>query len=97
MHYRSPFSALLKSTFILSPLLGVTWVVGLLAVNNYTTVFAWLFCFLNAFQVSVCTVCTVCTGNRGVQSVQCVQPVWCVQSVQCIQSVLCVQGIEESV
>jgi hypothetical protein len=42
--------ALLKSIVILTPLLGFTWVIGLLAVNNYTTVFAWLFCFLNAFQ-----------------------------------------------
>jgi hypothetical protein len=43
-------TTLLKSTLILTPLLGFTWVIGLLAVNNYTTVFAWLFCFLNAFQ-----------------------------------------------
>lgn len=42
----------MKALVILLPLLGVTWVIGLLAVNPYTTVFSWIFLFLNAFQVS---------------------------------------------
>ena len=39
---------------ILLPLLGLTWVFGLLAVNRESSVFAWLFTILNTFQVSVC-------------------------------------------
>jgi len=35
----------------LMPLLGVTWVIGLLAVNNHTLVFAWIFTILNSLQV----------------------------------------------
>jgi hypothetical protein len=42
--------ALLKAFVILLPLLGFTWVIGLLAVSPYATVFAWIFLFLNAFQ-----------------------------------------------
>ena len=41
----------MKAFVIILPLLGLTWVIGLLAVNPYTTVFAWIFLFLNAFQV----------------------------------------------
>ena len=41
---------------ILLPLLGVTWVVGIFAVSENTTVFAWLFTILNSLQV--CTVIT---------------------------------------
>ena len=33
------------------PLLGCTWVVGLFAVNENTTVFSWLFIALNSLQV----------------------------------------------
>jgi len=42
----------IRSTVILLPLLGATWVFGLLAVNQQTTVFAWLFAILNSFQVN---------------------------------------------
>jgi hypothetical protein len=42
--------ALLKAFVIVLPLLGLTWVIGLLAVNPYTTVFAWIFLFLNSCQ-----------------------------------------------
>lgn len=45
-----------KSTVILLPLLGITWVFGLLAVNENTTVFAWLFTLCNSLQV--CYSCT---------------------------------------
>ena len=44
--------AILKATVILLPLLGLTWVFGLLAVNEDTTVFAWIFTVLNSLQVS---------------------------------------------
>lgn len=35
----------------LMPLLGVTWVIGLFAVNEDTIVFAWIFAVLNSLQV----------------------------------------------
>ena len=41
----------IKSSVILMPLLGLTWIIGLFAVNENTTVFAWLFTILNSFQV----------------------------------------------
>ena len=43
--------AVLISAATLMPILGVTWVFGLLAVNEKTEVFAWIFTILNAFQV----------------------------------------------
>jgi hypothetical protein len=41
---------ILKATVILLPLLGMTWVFGLLAVNENTAVFAWLFTIFNSLQ-----------------------------------------------
>ena len=41
----------IKSTVILLPLLGLTWIFGLFAVNENTTVFAWLFTIFNSLQV----------------------------------------------
>lgn len=41
----------IKSTLILLPLLGVTWIFGLLAISSTTTVFAWLFTVFNSLQV----------------------------------------------
>lgn len=38
---------------LLLPLLGSTWIIGIFAVNENTTVFAWLFVILNSLQVSV--------------------------------------------
>ena len=43
--------SLLKATIVLLPLLGLTWVFGLLAVNQNTIIFAWIFTILNSFQV----------------------------------------------
>jgi hypothetical protein len=40
----------IKASVILLPLLGVTWIIGLFAINENTTVFAWLFVLCNAFQ-----------------------------------------------
>ena len=41
---------ILKAALILLPLLGLTWVFGLLAVNENTAVFAWLFTIFNSLQ-----------------------------------------------
>ncbi|CAI8001269.1 Adhesion G protein-coupled receptor L1 [Geodia barretti] len=41
---------LLKAALILLPLLGVTWLFGLLTLNSNTTVFAWLFTIFNSLQ-----------------------------------------------
>ena len=46
------YRAMLKATVILLPLLGTTWVFGLLTVNESLTVFAWIFTVLNSLQVS---------------------------------------------
>ena len=45
------------ASVILLPLLGLTWVFGLLAVNEETKVFAWLFTIFNSLQVraKMCT------------------------------------------
>ena len=41
----------LKGTVILLPLMGITWIVGIFAVNQNTLVFAWIFTILNTLQV----------------------------------------------
>ncbi len=41
---------LFKTTVILLPILGLTWVFGLLSVNSSTIVFAWLFSIFNSLQ-----------------------------------------------
>ena len=41
----------MKATLFLLPLLGVTWIIGILAVNNDTVAFAWIFAILNSLQV----------------------------------------------
>ena len=43
---------ILKAVIILLPLLGVTWIIGILAVNEDTEVFAWIFTILNSLQVT---------------------------------------------
>ena len=42
---------LLKAVMVLLPLLGMTWIIGMFAVNNDTQVFAWIFAVLNSLQV----------------------------------------------
>ena len=42
-----------KATVILLPLLGITWVFGILAVNQESSAFAWIFTILNSLQVSL--------------------------------------------
>ena len=44
--------ALLAATLVLLPLLGLTWVFGILTVNANSTIFAWLFTIFNSLQVS---------------------------------------------
>ena len=39
------------SAAALMPVLGVTWIIGLFAVNEHTEVFAWIFAVLNSLQV----------------------------------------------
>lgn len=45
------YRKLLVAALILLPILGLTWVFGLLAVNEDTTVFAWIFTIFNSLQV----------------------------------------------
>ena len=42
----------MKAVIILLPLLGITWIIGILAVNEDTQVFAWIFAILNSLQVT---------------------------------------------
>ena len=46
------FRGLMKASIVLLPLLGVTWIIGVFAVNDNTLVFAWIFAILNSLQVS---------------------------------------------
>ena len=43
---------LLKAATVVLPLLGVTWIIGILAVNDDTQVFEWIFAVFNALQVA---------------------------------------------
>ena len=47
------YRSVIKGTVVLLPLLGLTWLFGLLTVNEDTTVFAWIFTILNSFQVCI--------------------------------------------
>ena len=49
--YLYVYRTVLKATVILLPLLGITWVFGILAVNQESSVFAWIFTILNSLQV----------------------------------------------
>ena len=46
------FRASAKAAVVLLPVLGLTWVFGLLAVNEDTVAFAWIFTILNSLQVN---------------------------------------------
>ena len=41
------------AAIVLLPLLGSTWVIGLFAVNEDTTIFACIFAVLNSLQVAI--------------------------------------------
>ena len=45
----------LRAAVILLPLLGMTWIIGIFAINNETQVFAWIFAILNSLQVTIAT------------------------------------------
>ena len=45
------YRSLLRAVLILLPLLGMTWIIGIFAINNKTQVFAWIFAILNSLQV----------------------------------------------
>ena len=60
----------MKATVILLPLLGITWVFGLLAVNQESSVFAWIFTILNSLQVIIsllyiCNFFAFCISSVG--------------------------------
>ncbi|XP_065903380.1 adhesion G protein-coupled receptor L3-like isoform X2 [Dysidea avara] len=50
MNYKNTIKSLVRAAIIVVPLLGITWVVGILAVNKNTVVFAWIFTMLNSLQ-----------------------------------------------
>lgn len=54
IHQSNQCRRLLKATAVILPLLGITWALGLLAVNadDGTLVFAYLFTIFNSLQVS---------------------------------------------
>ena len=43
---------LTKAAFILLPILGCTWIFGIIAVNEKLIAFAWIFTILNSLQVN---------------------------------------------
>lgn len=47
----------MRAVVTLLPLLGLTWIFGVLTLNKNTTVFAWLFTLFNSLQVS-CDQCS---------------------------------------
>ena len=53
LHIRSG----VKAAIFLLPLLGLTWVFGLLAVNQYTIIFQYLFAIFNSLQVNIIPLC----------------------------------------
>jgi len=50
--YRLPRAGA-RSVAVLVPAFGVTWVVGVFAVDDATLVFQWMFVILNALQVLI--------------------------------------------
>ena len=60
----SYYRSLLKAMVILSPLLGMTWIIGIFAVNNETQVFAWIFAILNSLQVNDICVLSIYNMHR---------------------------------
>ena len=59
-----------RATMILLPVLGVTWVTGLLSVNRSTIIFQYVFAGVNSLQVSksesygAMTIFMGCTASR---------------------------------
>ena len=54
INYFYDFSTLLWSTLALLPLLGCTWIIGLLfVVNSESKALAWIFTIVNSLQVTI--------------------------------------------
>ena len=49
--YTEYYRDLIKAIVVLLPLLGLTWIIGIITVNNETQAFAWIFAILNSLQV----------------------------------------------
>jgi len=45
------YRRLLWAAIVLLPILGSTWIIGMISVNSNFTGFAWIFTILNSFQV----------------------------------------------
>ncbi|KAL5468809.1 hypothetical protein EMCRGX_G029930 [Ephydatia muelleri] len=54
----------LKSTILLLPILGGTWIFGLLSINQYTLIFTWLFTILNSVQGLFIFICYVLRDEK---------------------------------
>lgn len=62
----------IKGLFVLMPILGVGWILGLFALNGGTKVFLYAFAIVNGFQVRLEKLCYIwikvgCQIKRGVQ------------------------------
>jgi len=44
---------LIWAAVVLLPILGCTWIIGILSVNEDYIAFAWIFTILNSFQVRI--------------------------------------------
>ena len=45
------YRAMIKAAIFVVPILGLTWLFGLLAIYDHKAVFAWVFTVLNSLQV----------------------------------------------
>ena len=54
------------AAIVVLPLLGVTWIIGILAVNNDTQVFEWIFVVFSALQVRTYLAGLQKTRNSGI-------------------------------
>lgn len=57
------YRSLVKAALVLLPVLGLTWVFGLLAINEDTIVFVWIFTVLNSLQASYTYIHVYITRN----------------------------------
>lgn len=58
------FRAAFKTLVILTPLLGVTWLLGFISIHNNSLVFQYLFAVVNSLQVTVKQFCKLCTKSK---------------------------------
>ena len=70
----------MKATIVLLPLLGLTWLIGIISVNNDTIAFAWIFTILNSLQVDSYELSTLSMDFK------CMEKYFC-SSVGCIHFV----------